>query len=257
MQRMWFVMNNRDGMKSVGQESGGIATQVMSASFPTNVRTSLNQGVNPCDDFYEYACGGWDKTNHNNIPKYQTSWARSWDKAQLNIQDEMIKVLEHDSGSPGLYYKACTDVDRIEQEGHKPIKPWLDLIDTVKDHQSLLDVVVEFNKANMDMFFSWYADTDAHDNSQNAFFLTQTDTSLPDQTYWTETDDPEMVAHVNKFEERVGHFFKLIDRPDPAGEAKLVIKYERALANILVDRTTAYKEHAKKVKILESRPCTL
>jgi len=246
LQRMWFVMNNKDNMQPVAKEAGGIATQMMSAAFPTPVRTNLNQQVNPCDDFYEYACGGWDQANHNNIPKYQTSWALSWDQAQLKIQDKMVKVLEEDNGSPGKYYKSCVDVDRIEKEGYKPIVPWLELIDTIQDKQSLHDVVVEFNKANMDMFFSWYIDTDAHDNSQNAFFLTQTDTSLPDQTYFTDTDDPEMVAHVNKFEERVGHFFKMIGRTDPEGEAKLVIKYERELANILVDRTTAYKEHAKK-----------
>ena len=231
LQRMWFVMSNTDGMQSVAKEAGGVATQLMSAAMPPPVRTNLTMEVNPCDDFYEYACGGWDEANHKNIPKYQTSWALAWDKAQLDIQQKMIKVLEEDNGSPGQYYKACIDTERIDKEGYKPIMPWLNLIDTIKDKQSLLDVVVEFNKANMDMFFSWYIDTDAHDNSQNAFFLTQTDTSLPDQSYWTDTSDPEMVAHVNKFEERVTHFFKMVGRPDPAAEAKLVIKYERELAN--------------------------
>ena len=131
LQRMWFVMNNKDNMQSVAKEAGGIATQMMSASFPTPVRTNLNQQVNPCDDFYEYACGGWDQANHDKIPKYQTSWALSWDQAQLKIQDKMVKVLEENDGSPGKYYKSCVDVDRIEQEGYKPIMPWLELIDTI------------------------------------------------------------------------------------------------------------------------------
>lgn len=31
------------------------------------VRSNLNQSVDPCEDFYEFACGGWINTNQEDI----------------------------------------------------------------------------------------------------------------------------------------------------------------------------------------------
>ncbi len=136
-------------------------------------------------------------------------------------------------------------MDRINKIGSKPLDPWFKLIDSIHDKPSLLSTVVQLNKAGMDHLYSWYIDTDSHDNSQNAFFLTQSDPSLPDKTYYTEDTD-EMKEHRAKFLERVGHFFKMVGREKWQEEAKLVMQYEMAMANNLEDRTDSYKSHAEK-----------
>lgn len=243
LQRMWFVMGHK-GDKQTANEASRLATQLQIATFPGHVKRNVNTDVNPCEDFYEFACGKWDKENLDAIPKYSTSWSLAWDAAEEKVVNNMISVLREDKGPAGTYFKACNDLDAIEKAGAKPLQPWFELINKIHDKQSLLETVVELNKGGLDHFFSWYIDTDSKDNSQHAFFLAESGTSLPDKTYYAD-QTPEMVKHRAQFLERVEHFFTLVGRKDAKKEAEMVMQFETALSAITQDRTEAYKEHAQ------------
>src|SRR4029077_18183150 len=84
----------------------------------------------PCEDFYQYADGGWLKKNP--IPAEYPSWGTFNELADRNreAQRKILERLAKEKGSPGSeaqklgdFYTSCMDEAAVEEAGPKPLTP--------------------------------------------------------------------------------------------------------------------------------------
>ena len=94
------------------------------------IQTVWDRKVDPCENFYEYACGTWIK--NNKVPKNHLQFSRITQLSNHN-EDLMKDALATDQ--PGdtdtimkvkNFYRSCIDLERIDKMGNKPLYQFIE-----------------------------------------------------------------------------------------------------------------------------------
>ena len=158
----------------------------------------MDREVQPADDFYRYAAGGWLKKNP--VPADKTRWSGFEELRERNwaLIREILESAGRDSkakrGTPvrqvGDFYRSAMDTNRLEKLGLAPIRKDLARIEAVKNVTNLLALAAEFHQADIGGLFSAGVSPDAKKSSIYAFEVNQGGLSLPDRDYYLSQDPP-------------------------------------------------------------------
>ena len=162
---------------------------------PDVVAVNIDTTVNPSTDFFDFANGGWVKSN--SIPAEQSSWGIGnlvieENTKRLREISEKAATIKDKKGSNnqmiGDFWTTAMDSAKIEADGLKPIKPLIDRINNISDINNLLITVASFKKLGSETMFSDYVGQDAKNSEVMAYQLNQGGLGLPEREYYFKTD---------------------------------------------------------------------
>ena len=199
---------------------------------------NLDRSCKPCDDFYEFAMGGWMKANP--IPPEYPTWG-TFSQLRDNNLTAMRTILDaatkanaakgSNEQKIGDFYFSCMDTSSIEAAGLKPIEKDLAAIKVINDRASLDAEIARLQREGASVLFRFTSGQDYKDSSKVTAQASQGGLGMPDRDYYLRDDDKskqlraDYLQHVTKMFELAG------DASDKAaGEAKTVMSIETSLA---------------------------
>lgn len=109
---------------------GGLCWSKECLHAASDLLNSIDPSIDPCEDFYQYACGGWMRKNPRPVTsprwdQFEKTDAENNQLIEMLLKDREVKAIyskEEAVRKALAYYDSCIDVTEIERLKAKPLQ---------------------------------------------------------------------------------------------------------------------------------------
>ena len=214
----------------------------------------VDKAIDPCTDFFEYACGKWNRVNA--IPADEASWGVNERLALWNdnaVRETLEKAATGGQRTAveqkiGDYYASCMDETAIEKAGVAPLKPALDRIEALKDKKQLPELLAFLHQfvrpddnggsdtGYRGVVFGLYSWLDFEDARVNVPILDQSGMGMPGREFYLDEDAKTKEIRA-KYLAHVARMLELSGEPKEQAQkdAQAVLAMETGFAKAAMD----------------------
>ena len=199
----------------------------------------IDTSIKPGNDFFQYANGRWFAANPISSSEQSSG---IWQVIQDTINSQILKICitsaqtTEEKGSNkqkvGDFYFSGMDSTHLNKAGISTIQQYLDRIDAVKNLNQLASAAAFIHRSARSPMFDFGVGQDNKISSKNAVLISQGGLSLPDRSYYFESDERTTQIRA-KFVQHLENMFKILnyDQQKAKSAATNQLKLETSLAS--------------------------
>lgn len=190
--------------------------------------TAMDRSADPCEDFFQYACGGFIASHPlgddgGSISRAAQAFFATEQIEKDIISEALIAPTDPDTTLIGSYFRACQDAGPGQQP-RASLDGLLAQIDAVDGPEKLAQAVAALHAISADALFSFGSTKNLVDPGKRIAYIGEGGIGLPDRSYYLDASMPEVAAyraHIQKLAAQLGVTDPALPDAVVAIEAKL------------------------------------
>ncbi|XP_072385133.1 neprilysin-1-like [Diabrotica undecimpunctata] len=210
----------------------------------SSLLAAMDHNVDPCVDFFQYACGTWNKVHL--IPEDKSSISTfevMADQLQVilkGVLEEPLNLNDNDATRKAkIFYSTCMDLNNIRKTGDRPIREVLNQLGgwpVLKQNWSVPSFSVEIliglirSYYNEGLLIEQWVGPDDKNSSVNIIQMDQSILALPSRDYYLKPSSKGDLLAYHRYMTNIAILLGA-NKTTAGDELQKVIEFEKQLAN--------------------------